>query len=462
MDIRQSIYWHQGMFLQPQHFQHLEMHQQFARQPLARLAQPYAWGLESLELAESALANRVIEVRQLRLLWPDLTCIEYPGNAVIAARSFEKHWPDPDQPLNVYLAIRRLSAASGNASVVDTLEQAGQVRSRYATLSSPASEQDVYAHSSEAPMPTLLHVVRLVFEEELGSLDDHDVIPLTQLRQDAQQVRVVHPFVPPVVTVDASPFLTRLLRDVRDELLGRTRQLEEYKTPRGMQAEDLDAQFLMMMQAVQALNRHVPALTHLIETPGVSPWLAYGLLRQCVGELSTFSQRVDVLGRMAGKDESLPTYQHEQPGPCFARAREVLSQVLAEIAAGPDFHVALMPHEGFHTGLIPDEYLGNRHRFYLLLQGQDNAALDVQFFLGSARLAATQELPDLIDHALPGIELIPLPSAPQGLPRRSNARYFRIEQLSERWAAVQSLGSVSLDWPEAPEGIRVVVVATRS
>lgn len=461
MDIRQSIYWHQGMFLQPQHFQHLEMHQQFGRQPLARLAQPHPWGLERIEVAESALANRMIELRQISLLWPDTSYMEYPGNTVVAARSFEKHWTDPDQHLNVYLAIRRLSAASANVSVVDAIEQAGQVRTRYATLSNPASQEDVYAQSPQALMPTLLNVAKIVFEDELESLDDHDVLPLLQLRQEAQQVRVEHQFVPPVVSVDASPFLSRLLRDMRDELLGRSRQLEEYKTPRGMQAEDLDAQFLMLMQAVQALNRHVPALTHLIETRGVSPWLAYGKLRECVGELSTFSQRVDVLGRMSGKEENLPAYQHDRPGPCFMRAREVLSQVLSEIAAGPEFHVTLAPQDGLYVGQIPKDYLGNRHRFYLILQSQEIPNLDVQRFLGSVRLAATDEMPDLIDHALPGIELIPLPGAPQGLPRRSNARYFRVEQLSERWASVEVQGSLALDWPDAPSELRAVIVAIR-
>lgn len=461
MDHRQSIYWHQGLFLQPQHFQQLERQQHHARQALAHLAQPYPWGLERLEVAEAALANRMLEVRQLKMMMPDQTVLEYPGNSVLAARSFEKHWPDVDQPLKVYLAVRRWSMASPNVTAVDANERLEHVRTRFITQTNPDTMQDLYAQSSDALMPTVVHVVRLAFEDELAGLDDHDVVELLQLVRVGDQVRLADGFVPPVVSIDASDFLVRLLRDTRDEMLGRCRQLEEYKSPRGMQAEDLDAQFLMMMQAVQVLNRHVPALSHLIETRGVHPWLAYGQLRQCVGELSTFSQRVDVLGRVAGKEESLPAYRHEDPAACFVRACDVLSQILTEIAAGPELLVTLSLKEGWLQGEIPNQYLASRHRFYLILQSEDWSAFDVHLFLGSARLAATADMPGLIDHALPGIELMPLSGPPQGLPRRSNARYFRIEQVSEGWAAVQAQGSVSLDWPEAPETLRAVIAATR-
>jgi len=68
---------------------------------------------------------------------------------------------------------------------------------------------------------------------------------------------------------------------------------------------------------------------------------------------------------------------------------------------------------------------------------------------------------DLIDYALPGIELFELPGPPQGLPRRGDSRYFRIEQVSEEWGLVQEQGAVSFYWADAPDSIRVIVVVTK-
>lgn len=461
MNIKQSVFWHQGLFLQPQHFQQLELHQQFSRSPFVRMINPYPWGVERLEVAEAALSNRMVELRQLKILLSDQTYLEYPGNMVIAGRSFDKIWTDPDLPLNVYLALRRFSPAEANVTVVDSMSQATEVRTRFASLSNPSEAVDVYLGSGQAVMPTIMHVARLVFENELDGLDDHEVMPLMRLTLEGDQVRQVSQQLPPLLSLGASPVLANIVRDIRDDMLGRLRQLEEYKSPRGVNAEDLDANFLMMMQAVQVLNRHVPALTHVLEVSSVHPWYVYGQLRQCVGELSTFSSRFDVYGRLQGHENGLPPYDHTSLGACFMRAREIVSQLLSEIAMGPEFHVTLPLQDGVFWGTIPLDYFGNRHRFYLILQSELVRDLDVRSLLGSARLAALDSLTDLIDHALPGVELIELPGPPQGLPRRSDARYFRIEQMSEGWEQVEQTGKIAFDWPEAPDDLRVVAIVTR-
>lgn len=462
MNIKQSIYWHQGLFLQPQHFQQLEMHQRFNREPFVRMLNPFPWGVERLEVADSALGNRIAEVRTLKLILPDQTYLEYPGNTVITARSFDKVWTDPELPLNVYVALRRFSLSQANVTVVDSMPQAAEVRTRFASLSNPGEVADYYSNNSQALMPTIMHVARLVFETELPGLDDHEVIPLMRLTLDGDQVRVATQHVPPAVCMGASLFLTNIVKDIRDDMLGRLRQLEEYKSPRGVNAEDLDANFLMMMQAVQVLNHNVPALTHLLEVSSVHPWIVYGQLRQCVGQLSTFSHRFDVYGRLSGREDGLPPYDHQSLGACFIKVREIISQLLSEIAVGPEFNVVLTPQgDDVFSGLMPLDYFGNRHRFYLILQSEVARDIDARELLGSSRLAASAVIADLIDHALPGIELIELQGPPQGLPRRSDARYFRVEQMSEGWEKIEESGAISFYWPQAPEGLRASIVVTR-
>jgi type VI secretion system protein ImpJ len=461
MNIKQSIFWHQGLFLQPQHFQQMEMHQQFNLHSIVNTLNPYPWGVEHIEVVESAVNNRIAELRSLKLLLPDQTYLEYPGNTLVSSRSFDKVWTDPDLPFNVYLAIRRITPGEPNVTIIDATAQASEVRTRFISLSNPGEVSDLYSGTGQAVMPTVLDVARLIFESELAGLDGYEVIPLMQLIVEGNQVRQADKQIPPLVRLDASLTLSHIVRDIRDDMLGRLRQLEEYKSPRGMNVEDLDANFMMMMQAVQVLNRHVPALTHLLEVSHVHPWHVYGQLRQCIGELSTFSARFDVYGRLPGQEDGLPPYKHEALGPCFFRAREILSQLLTEISVGPEFHVTLAFQHGMFSGTIPSDYFGKRNRFYLILQSEAVREMDIQAFLGSARLASADILPELIDHALPGLELLVLPGPPQGLPRRSDAHYFRIEQMSDGWEQIEQSGAIALDWPEAPEGLRVVLIVTK-
>ena len=82
-------------------------------------------------------------------------------------------------------------------------------------------------------------------------------------------------------------------------------------------------------------------------------------------------------------------------------------------------------------------------------------------FLRTARLAAPRALATMIDHALPGIDLIEISAPPQGLPQRANAHYYRVEQMSAEWEHVEQAAEIALFWPEAPADLRVQLVVLR-
>jgi len=439
----------------------MELYQQFCRQPMVRMISPYPWGLGDLQISEQALSNRFVDIRQFKLLLPDQTYLEFPGNAICTPRSFDGIWVDADEPLNVYVGIRRFSPAIPNVTVVDLHSEFETVQTRFASLSNPEEARDLYSDSANAPIPTIVHVTKIFFESELAKLDDYDLFFVAQLVRGNEQVRVVSDQVPAVYSLEASNYLKAVVRDVRDDMLGRVRQLQEYKSPINGSEENPDAHFLMMMQAVQVLNRQVPVLTHLLESECAHPWEVYGALRVCVGELSTFSQRLDLYGRLEGQEEGLPKYDHRDLGKCFGMAKNLVTQMLSEIAVGPELRVVMTHQDGVFSGDIPSEYFASRNRFFLVLQSTAVRDLDVAEFLATSRLAAVSILPQLIDHALPGLGIIELTGPPTGLPRRADAKYFRLEQISAEWEKVEVEGALAMYWPDAPEDLRALIVVTR-
>lgn len=462
MDFRTGTYWHQGLFLQPQHFQRLEQQQNFLRTPLFEMASPHFWGVGQLEFGPEATKATSVEVRRAQLLFRDRTYIEYPGNAVIGPRSFEKIWTDSDQPLDVYLGLHKLTPDSPNVTVVDAFDQAASAPTRYASQANGETMPDLYADGPPATVPLVKHVVRIFFGPELASLDDYDLIPIGRLIRDNDTTRFTQDSIPPCYAMSGSTVLQDLVRDIRDDMLGRMRQLAEYKTPRDIQREELDPEFLMLMQSLQALNRNIPQLVHCTETGQMHPWHVYGLLRTCIGEISTFTPNFDTSGRRRdGADEGLPPYDHLDLYNCFNTARRIISQMLTEISVGPEFRVTFEPHADYLIAAIPREYLAARNRYYLVTQTAAKHEYSSEAFLREARLAAPQSLPLMIDHALPGIELIEVATPPQGLPKRANARYYRIEQMSEEWETVERTGELGLFWPGAPEDLHAQLIVLK-
>ena len=461
MDFKKGTYWHQGLFLQPQHFQRIDLNQQFYRKPLYEAASPHYWGVGQLEIATPALTSRSFEVRAARLIFQDQTYIEYPGNAVISSRSFDKIWTTGDVPLDVYLGLKKISSVSANVSVVDSLDNASYVTTRMVSMAEAETMPDLYTQGPVAEVPTVSYAVKVFFGPEIETLDDYELIRVAQLVRDIDTIRVVPRAVPPVYALSGSQLLVDVVNDIRDDMAGRLRQIDEYKIPRDMQRQELDPDYLLLLQAVHALNRLVPSLVHLAETSQLHPWEIYGFLRVCVGELSTFSLRTDVLGRQTDKDVGMPPYNHMDLGTCFLAARTLINQLLSEISVGPKFHAYLEPRDEFLVGVMAREFFADRNRFYLVTKTAFNNETLSQDFLATARLAAPSALPDLIDHALPGVELIEVLTPPQGLPQRPNMRYYRVEQISAAWELVEQEGELAMYWPDAPDDVRVEVVILR-
>jgi type VI secretion system protein ImpJ len=110
---------------------------------------------------------------------------------------------------------------------------------------------------------------------------------------------------------------------------------------------------------------------------------------------------------------------------------------------------------------LPRGFIGQRHRYYLVIRTELDSDELLASFQTEAKLGARGEIGVLVRRALPGVELIHLPAAPQGLPRRSFSRYFRIEPLCAPWTGVERDGAVALHWTSAPEDLKVELVALR-
>lgn len=461
MEETQGVYWHQGMFLQSQHFQMADLHNQFQHKPIQESGLPHFWGVGELEPIASAAANRTVDIATARLLFQDRTYIEYPGNAVIRARPFDADWVEGDKPFTVYLGLKKLSTTESNVTIVPDLAHAGTVSTRYATLANPTEVADLYSDGPAAQVRSLLHVVKVFYESEIDQLQDYSLIPIARLVRDGETIKLSDSFIPPCYAVAGSNVLLRLIKDIRDELTGRARQLQEYKSPREMQKAEFDASYMVFLLALRSLNRASPYLFHLTETHQVHPWLAYGAMRQLIGELSSFSERFNMLGEAQDGTPGLPAYDHADLGKCFGRVRTMLSHLLNEITVGPEFLTILEYQNGYHVGQLPRNFFGQRNRFYLVIRTERELEWVVESVQNDARLAAVDEMQGLISHALPGLELIHMTAAPQGLPRRSYSYYFRIEQMSQQWEVVEREGAIALYWPDAPADLKAEVVVLR-
>ncbi|MCF8104198.1 MAG: type VI secretion system baseplate subunit TssK [Desulfohalobiaceae bacterium] len=461
MKSRRPIYWHQGLFLQPQHYQQLEQYFHSLLYPVNTYNQPSRWGLVRSEIQQEALNNRIFDMDKAELLFQDGSWVEFPGNAFLQSRSFEQAWIDDEKPFTVYLGMRKFDPAANNAQVFQEKEQLGEYASRLVVAEDPEVCSDAYAGGPKAYIRKMSYLLKIFWEDEVEQLPNYHLLPVARLAREGQEVVLDKDFIPPVLCLSGSDTLFKVIKNIRDQIASRCRQLDEFKSPKEIQTTGFDNEYMVYLLALRSLNRFAPVLYHLLEFKEVHPWTIYGLLRQIIGELSTFSNRINAFGETSENISLLPAYDHGRLSECFNQAGTLISELLNEIIIGPEHVIRLTRVEDGFQGEVPPKALDRRNVFYLIIRSEQAEASILRAVSNIAKLCSIEQMPTLAARALPGVPLEQSKVPPPGLPRRPNSYYFRIDREHNLWEFVQRHQNIQLYWEAAPEDMQVEVVILR-
>ena len=207
MENMKPVFWHQGIFLQPQHFQLSDQNQQYQTEPYRQLMQPHFWGVSQLELQTSSLEYRSCEIQSGEFLFPDGAYVKIANNAVVAPRSFEQAWLETDKPFTIYLGLKKQDQYEDNVTVVQNLSKVADVHTRFVSMANPEEVRDAYQQSPNAQVKTLQYVLRIIWETEKEGMEDYMMIPIAQVEMGEGSVQYAKEFIPSVISLNAAPDL---------------------------------------------------------------------------------------------------------------------------------------------------------------------------------------------------------------------------------------------------------------
>ncbi|MDR0379222.1 MAG: type VI secretion system baseplate subunit TssK [Candidatus Accumulibacter sp.] len=443
------LFWEQGLFLQAQHFQleqRLHMHM---RAYSGVFLNPYLRGFDRLEINEGALDGDRFEITALSLMLREGDWISFPDNATLAPRFFREAWKNPEAPLPVFLGIALFRETGDNVLQTDTPESAPDSY-RYTTPLSPDLAADLHGKGPPADVRLLRYRLQICFGDEMR--DTLERIPVARLVRDGERVRLDRDFLPPVIDIHACTTLANLLRDARDVLLSRARQLEEFKMVGGgpvQSSQTASLYGITLFSVLGAISRNVPELEQFLAAPRMHPWPVFVTLCRLVGELSVFSASLSPLSETPRGERAVPPYDHDQPGPCFQAVCGVITRLVDALVVGPDFSLTLEARDGLWKTEMPPSARSDSHDYWLLIRSQTDERL-ARKIMDFGKLAPDRELPNIVARALPGIRLIHAEEPPVGLPRRGDTAYFMIDPSDPLWREVLQHGELAFFLPDAP------------
>jgi type VI secretion system protein ImpJ len=242
-------------------------------------------------------------------------------------------------------------------------------------------------------------------------------------------------WIPPALLCSGAPPLAGLITEFAGMLNQRGEALAARLTAPGGSRGVADIQDFLLLQSI---NRWQKLLAHWADSGNVHPEELYSVFVQMAGEFATFTEATR-------RPNSYPAYRHEDLqrsfAPVVADLRRSLSAVLEQTA------VAIPLQErryGVRVGPITDRSILRAASFVLTVQADVPTETLQRLFPSQVKIGAVEHIRDLVNVAIPGIAVRPLPVAPRQIPFYAGASYFELDRNSPHWQQMQSSGGFAI------------------
>lgn len=450
MQNNRQLYWGQGQFLTPQHFQQQDLFNLWQQHYYWRLGNPFGWGVVSLQIREEGLAANLFEISRLELVTHSGLVLQggsefvHP-NARLSSRTFQGIMDPGGAPLSVYVGLPRYENDQVNVVADGNTAAEGALPARF--VLTQRERPDLF--QLDTPTASISYVdynVPIFFSrEELFAKAEQSVelIKIAELVQVTAGggVRLSNSYIPPCIHLRGSSALYGKMCGLRDTLTSKGQEFE------GLKRQRPDPVRLQMMQT---LNRYIPWLHHVTEGANIHPEPTYGLLRQMVGEFSVFSENISVLGTTVGGQEDaardLPRYDHDRLNLCFDPVLARLQDLIHSMNAGTEAGITLAREGRFYRAFLPPSiFEGERTRYYLMFDSPIRGEQLWQRLRKTGKVSTIADMQQLLQQALFGLRIDLLPSPPDDVPQRGgNKTFFQIDTRDLNWQRIREQQNIAL------------------
>ncbi len=450
------IFWGQGLFLQPQHFQQQDLYHDERLRHYLHLLVPFCWGVRTLSIRESALQNFLFDIEHCEIVTAEGTMLSFrgdtsPSNARITPCSFE-HVLDPEgegKALEVFLGIKRLQWEDKNIADEDELAENGRDAASVRRYSLHKSiVPNLFGDQEERSDVTfLMHEPHILFDPDTVTNGGYEAVKIAEVVRsgEGQGALLSNRYIPPLLSVHGSPVLLGLLKDVRDQLITKSHELQDFKRQRGSRALEMGSRETFFLMVMQLLNRYIPLLRHILEIEETHPCEVYVSLRQLVGELSTFSETLSLA------DEPLPSYRHEHLRECFEPVVRLILNLLRELASGPEFVVPLLYDGEYFTSDLEPRFFDGGNHYYLSIKSNLAPRELERRLMETGKVCSREEMTILRQQFIPGLPVRYLETPPEELPRRALCSYFEVDHRVSLWRRIEERQNIAVFCELAPE-----------
>lgn len=443
-----KVVWHEGMRLDPHHFQQWDRYQSYLLNFRLQSVTPYAWGILDLSVDKEALLNGQFRLLRCKSVMPDGLVVNIPeDDPAPLAENFKDQFAPTDRELSVFLTI----PAEIDRGINCHLEgEKGNTDARF--FSTQISVTDDNTGVDERKITAAQKNFQIRFGK--ASLQGLSFLKIAEVMRSADGSFVLNDsFIPSSLAIAASDRLMNITRRLLELLTAKSSSIASAVPVTGQR--ELSPGDLILFLALQAINTFTPLISQFYHLPRSHPEMMYMCLLALAGQLSTFSSAAGTQPR------NFPAYEHENPSRCF-NTLDAEIQILLDSLVPAVRYISLPLEkigESMYSGRVTDPRLFQRALFYLVVSSD----LPEQEMIDQIPINIRVASPDTINAVLISFrKALPLkytPVPPAGLPKKEGVLYFQLEPGGPFWEAILRSQALSIFVPTELRSLKIEAIA---
>ena len=431
-----KIVWNEGMLLTPHHFQQWDNY--FDGQLTSRVqsAMQYDYGVLDLQVNNEAIANGNFQLTVCRAVMSDGLVVNVPdAEAVPDLRPVGDHFHPEQERLGVHLAIpaQKFGEANFQAS-------GAKASSNLRFLQEGIMVKDETTGSNEQPLALAKSNFRLIFDDEVR--DGFTSMKIAELqRTPTGQLKIAEDYIPPVLKVSASVWLSNMLRQIVEILITKSGSLGEQRRQSRASLADFTTSEVAVFWLLHTVNSSVPVMAHFFRSPLIHPERLYLEMASLVGKLMTFSTDHN--------PKDIVKYDHDDLHFTFMNLSSGLKDLLETVIPSRCVTIILeKTRDTLYVGRIEDERLLKEAGFYLAVKSQMPEAKLIEGVPRVVKIASRDAIDQVIGAALPGVVLTHANPPPAPIPARVGFKYFMLDNIGPYWNGIRGSKVIAVHVPD--------------
>ena len=424
------------MLLTPHHFQQWDNYYEELLNSRIQSAMQYEYGVLDIQINNEAVANGNFQISNCRAVLTDGLMVNVPdAEAVPDLRPVGNHFPAEAQKLGVHLAIPAKKNGEANYQA-----NGAKASSNLRYLQEGVMVKDETTGTNEQPLAYAKSNFRIIFDDELR--DGFTSIKIAELeRTPTGQRKISEEYIPPILKVSASVWLSNLLRQLVEILITKSGSLGEQRRQSKASLADFTTSEVAVFWLLHTINASIPTMAHFFRSPVLHPERLYLEMAGLVGKLMTFS--VD------SHPKDIIKYDHDDLYLTFFTLSAQLKDLLETVIPSRCVPIPLeKTRDTLYVGRVEDERLLKEAAFYLAVRSQMPESKLIEGVPRVVKIASRDAIDQVIGAALPGVVLTYSNPPPAPIPTRVGFKYFMLDTIGPYWNGIKGSKVLAVHVPD--------------